>query len=85
VIQVDGEENADVYDGDPSAGSSRPSRAHRPPAARVDELGGDAVVFRVDYWIRNLRRRDIVRVRSAFARAVKSRLEASGHTISPAS
>jgi len=59
--------------------------AEPPPAAHVDDLGGSAVVFRVDYWIGNPRRRDVVRVRSAYARAVKARLEAAGYTISPAS
>lgn len=59
--------------------------AEPPPAAHVDDLGGDAVVFRVEYWIGNPRRQDVVRIRSAYARAIKARLEAAGYTISPAS
>jgi len=55
------------------------------PKAYVDEFGGDAVVLRVHYWIENPRRRDVFAVRSAYARAVKDRLEAADITISPAS
>jgi small conductance mechanosensitive channel len=55
------------------------------PKAYVDDFGGDAVVCRVHYWIEDPRRRDIFGVRSAYARAVKQRLEAADITISPAS
>ncbi|MDX1748147.1 MAG: mechanosensitive ion channel family protein [Halobacteriales archaeon] len=55
------------------------------PEAYVDEFGGDAVVVRVHYWIEDPRRRDIFRIRSAYARDVKDRLEGEGITISPPS
>jgi small-conductance mechanosensitive channel len=53
------------------------------PNAYVEEFGGDAVVCRVHYWIEDPNRRDVFAVRSAYARAAKTRLEASGATISP--
>jgi small conductance mechanosensitive channel len=55
------------------------------PRAYVDEFGGDAVVLRVHYWIEDPRKQDIFGVRSAYARAVKRRLDEAGITISPAS
>ncbi|MEF8856690.1 MAG: hypothetical protein V5A16_04645 [Haloplanus sp.] len=55
------------------------------PKAYVDDFGGDAVVLRVHYWIEDARRRDIFGVQSAYARAVKRRLDEAGITISPAS
>jgi len=55
------------------------------PKAYVDDFGSDAVVCRVHYWIEDPRRQDIFGVRSAYARAVKERLDAAGITISPAS
>jgi small conductance mechanosensitive channel len=55
------------------------------PKAYVDDFGGDAVVCRVHYWIEDARRRDIFGIRSAYARAVKRRLDDAGITISPAS
>lgn len=55
-----------------------------PPTAYVDELDDDAVSIRVHYWITDPTRRDVFAVRSAYARAVKDRLEAEGITISPA-
>lgn len=53
------------------------------PAAYVDELGDDAVSIRVHYWITDPTRRDVFAVRSAYARAVKDRLEAEGISVSP--
>jgi small-conductance mechanosensitive channel len=55
------------------------------PHAYVDELGGDAVVCRVHYWIEDPDRQDIFDVRSAYARTAKRRLEAADVTISPPS
>ncbi|MFC4552699.1 MULTISPECIES: mechanosensitive ion channel family protein [Halorussus] len=55
------------------------------PNAYVDELGDDAVVVAVHYWIEDPERRDVVRIRSAYARAVKRRFEDVDITISPAS
>ena len=55
------------------------------PDVYVEELGSDAVVVRVHYWVENPQRADIFDVRSAFARAVKTRLDGAGITISPAS
>jgi len=55
------------------------------PKAYVDELGDDAVVLRVHYWIEDPRRRDIFGVKSAYAREAKRRLDEAGITISPAS
>ncbi|WP_435174852.1 mechanosensitive ion channel family protein [Halorussus sp. AFM4] len=55
------------------------------PSAHVEELGDDGVVVRVYYWIEDPQRRDVVRIRSAYAREAKARLEDAGVTISPAS
>lgn len=55
------------------------------PSAYVDELGSDAVVVRIHYWIENPRHRDLFKVRSQYARSVKTRLTDAGITISPAS
>ena len=55
------------------------------PKAYVDDFGSDAVVVRVHYWINDPRRKDVFGVRSAYARAVKQRLDDAGITISPAS
>lgn len=59
--------------------------AEPPPVAYVDELGDDAVSVRVHYWIEDPNRRDILAIRSAYARATKQRLEDADITISPAS
>jgi small-conductance mechanosensitive channel len=55
------------------------------PSAYVDEFGDDAIQIRVHYWIEDPDRRDVFEVRSAFARAAKTRLEGAGVTISPVS
>ena len=55
------------------------------PAAYVDEFGGDAVIVRVHYWVDDPRRRDPLAVRSAYARAVKERLDRAGIATGPAS
>jgi small-conductance mechanosensitive channel len=55
------------------------------PSVYVDELGDDAVIVRVHYWIEDPDRRGIFAIRSAYARAVKTRLENAGITISPPS
>ncbi|MEF8856872.1 MAG: mechanosensitive ion channel domain-containing protein [Haloplanus sp.] len=55
------------------------------PKAYVDDFGGDAVVCRVHYWIEDPRRWDVFAIRSAYARAVKRRLDEAGIAISPAS
>ncbi|SEO40993.1 Small-conductance mechanosensitive channel [Halogranum amylolyticum] len=55
------------------------------PNAYVEELGSDAVVARVHYWIDNPIRRDLLGVRSAYIQSAKARFEAAGLTISPAS
>lgn len=60
-------------------------QAEPEPSAYVDEFGGDAVIVRVHYWIEDPRRRDIFGIRSAYARAVKTRLEGAGITVAPAS
>jgi len=60
-------------------------RADPEPSAYIDEFGGDAIVLRAHYWIDDPRRRDVFAVRSAYARAVKTRLDAAGISISPAS
>lgn len=54
------------------------------PNAYVGELAEDAVVVRVHYWLERPRPGDVLDARSAFARAVKTRLEGAGITISPA-
>jgi small-conductance mechanosensitive channel len=55
------------------------------PRAYIDELGHEAVMVRVHYWIESPDRRDVFRIRSAYARAAKADLEAAGITISPPS
>lgn len=55
------------------------------PRAYVDELGDEAVIVRVHYWIEAPDRRDVFAIRSAYARAVKTELEQAGITISPPS
>ncbi|WP_435069022.1 mechanosensitive ion channel family protein [Haloplanus sp. C73] len=55
------------------------------PKAYVDDFGSDAVVIRVHYWISDPRKRDVFGIRSAYARAVKRRLDDAGIAISPAS
>jgi len=55
------------------------------PKAYVDDFGDDAIVVRVHYWISDPRRQDVFGIRSAYARAVKRRLDDAGITISPAS
>lgn len=55
------------------------------PDVFVDELGDDAVVLRVHYWIEDPRRRDVFAIRSAYARTIKAGLEAAGIEISPPS
>ena len=74
------------------ADSYLPTRLHedgssdRPtPTAVVEELGGDAVVLQVRYWVSDPRWNEIAAVRSRFARAAKERLEAADIAISPAS
>lgn len=60
-------------------------QAEPEPSAYVDELSSDAVIVHVHYWIEDPRRRDIFGIRSAYVRAAKTRLEAAGITIAPAS
>ncbi|WP_248895945.1 mechanosensitive ion channel family protein [Haloplanus halobius] len=55
------------------------------PKAYVDEFGSDAVILRAHYWVGDPRRRDVFSLRSAYARALKTRLDDAGITISPAS
>lgn len=55
------------------------------PQAYIEELGDDGVVIRMIYWVGDPTREDVARVRSAFALAAKTRLEAADVTISPAS
>lgn len=54
------------------------------PVAYVDDLGTDAVVVCVQYWVEDPDPRDIDETRSAYAQAAKARLEAADVTISPA-
>jgi len=56
-----------------------------PPTAHVAELGGDAVVLRVHYWLDDPRWDEVPPVRSRYAQVVKDRLEAADVTISPSS
>ena len=55
------------------------------PNAYVDEFDSDSVVVRTHYWIEDPRQRNVFAIRSAFAKAAKTRLEAAGIAISPAS
>jgi small-conductance mechanosensitive channel len=52
------------------------------PTAYVDELG-ETVTIQVHYWIDDPTRREVLAIRSAYARAAKNRLEAEGITIGP--
>jgi small-conductance mechanosensitive channel len=53
------------------------------PRAYVDELGSDAVVVRVHYWLSRRERDSLPAVRSAYVREAKARLEGAGITVSP--
>lgn len=55
------------------------------PFVYVKEFGSDAVILCVHYWLDNPDRRDVLDIRSAYARLIKTRFEAAGLTISPAS
>lgn len=59
------------------------------PSVGIDELGSDAVILRIHYWLDDplgkARQTDGLRTRSAFAQAAKERLERAGIAISPAS
>ena len=55
------------------------------PKAYVDAFGPDSVGVDVHYWIEDPRQRDLFAIRSAYARAAKTRLDEAGITISPAS
>lgn len=55
------------------------------PDVYVTAFESDAIRFRVHYWISNPDRADVLGVRTAYATAAKSRLEAAGIEISPAS
>jgi small-conductance mechanosensitive channel len=55
------------------------------PRVYVDEFGPDSVLVRIHYWVEDPDDRDLFAVRSAYARAVKRRLDGAGITISPAS
>jgi small-conductance mechanosensitive channel len=55
------------------------------PNVYVEEFAGDAVVARVHYWLEEPGRHDVFATRSAYAQSVKTRFEAAGLTISPAS
>lgn len=66
--------------------SQQESIAQSPaPTVYVDELGGDAVLVRVHYWIEDPQPNDTFEVRSTYAREIKTRLEGAGIEISPAS
>lgn len=54
------------------------------PRVGVDELGGDGVVLRAQYWVEDPIE-SMLPVRSAFARAAKAQLNAADIEISPAS
>lgn len=82
------------YDDDPSvamtqlrkAAESHPAILSDPePRVYLTEFGGDAVLLQMQYWIRNPTRKDTMRVRSELSLAIKSRLDAAGITLSPAS
>lgn len=53
------------------------------PNAYVDEIGDDAIILRVHYWIEDPHPSQIFDVRSAYAKAVVERLESAGIEISP--
>lgn len=55
-----------------------------PPRVELKELGDDAVILRVQYWVDNPRQ-NLNAVRSAFTQSVKTHLEEADVDISPAS
>lgn len=59
-------------------------RADPAPVVRVDELGDDAVVLRVEYWVGDPRRTDVP-VRSAVARRIKERFKRADIDVGSAS
>ena len=54
------------------------------PNAYVDELASNAVLVTVHYWVADPSTRNVFEIRSEFAREAKTRLEAAGVTVSPA-
>lgn len=86
-IDIDYEDDVDeaVHHLEAAAVANEDILAAPDPVAYVDDFGDDAVVVRVHYWIENPDLRNVAVVRSAYARAVKARLEAADITISPAS
>lgn len=54
-----------------------------PPSVYVENLGDEAVIVRVQYWIEDPGHRNILDIRSAYSRAVKNRIENADITISP--
>jgi small-conductance mechanosensitive channel len=58
-----------------------------PPTVFVEEIGDDAVLVRVHYWIDDPTRRDVIAVRSRLTRAAKERFEAANvaYTLPPRS
>jgi small conductance mechanosensitive channel len=55
------------------------------PTVLLGELGDDFVGIDVRYWIANPKRRDVLRIRSEFDRAVKEAFEGVGIELSPPS
>lgn len=55
------------------------------PRAYLSGFGDDAVELVVYYWIRNPTRRDVMQLRSTYARRVKERFEEAGLSLSPPS
>jgi small-conductance mechanosensitive channel len=53
------------------------------PTSHIVDLSPDAVDLQVLYWVGNPSRRNLLEVRSAFARRVKQRFEDEGLAISP--
>lgn len=53
------------------------------PTVQVEDLADDAVRLRVQFWVDEPSRRDVLAVRSTFLRVAKARLEDAGITIDP--
>lgn len=54
-----------------------------PPKVFVDSFGDDEVIMRLDYWINEPNRQDVLETRSAVAQEIIQRLENQGISISP--
>lgn len=84
-LSYDDDEGTAIHHMQAAAGEIEGILAEPMPRAFVDEFGGDAVIYRVHYWVDDPRNRNLFEIRSQYGRALKDRLDGEGITISPPS